>query len=579
MFIVLDNAESILDPQGADGRVIYRVVEELSQFPNVCLIITSRITLVPPNCKTLEVPTLSMEASRDAFHRLYKQGGRSDSIDNILKQLDFHPLSISLLATVARQNKWGDNRLAREWEQHHTSVLRTDHDESLGATIELSLASLMFQQLGREARELLGVIAFFPQGVNEANLDWLFPTVPNVATILDKFCALSLTYRSDGFITMLVPLRDYLRPKDPLLSPLFCAAKDSYFTRLSAKPDPLEPGSKETEWIASEDANVEHLFDVLTSIDANSDGVWRACAHFMDLLGWHKPRLIVLGPKIEQLPDDCRFKPNCMFELAGLFSSVGNVAEEKRLLTHTLKLEKERGDEYRVALTLTELSNANRMLELFEEGIHRAKEAVEIFERFCNTGKHGYSLIALAWSLYGDGQLDAAEVATSRAIQLLSEKGQEFQFCISHRLLGKIYYSKDEREKAIRHFETALGIASAFNWDIQLCWIHFSLAELYCNEYEFDNAHVHIEQAQSYVANSMYYLGRVVELRAQVFRRQCRPEDTKSEALRALKIYEKLGALVEADNCRDLLQRIGQEMKNCDTPVVSPRNGIVSHTR
>ena len=579
MFIVLDNAESILDPQGADGQGIYRVVEELTRFPNVCLIITSRITLVPSNCETVEVPTLSMEAARDAFHRICKHGGPSDSIDNILKQLDFHPLSITLLATVAHQNKWDGHRLAGEWERHHTNVLQTDHDESLGATIELSLASHMFRKLGPQARELLGVIAFFPQGVNEANLDWLFPTVSNVVTILDKFCALSLTYRNDGFITMLVPLQDYLRPKDPLLSPLFCAAKDSYFTRLSAKPDPLEPGSKETEWIASEDANVEHLLDVLTTMDANSDGVWKACARFMDLLGWHKPRQIVLGPKIEKLPDDHRFKSDCMFELAELFGVVGNYAESKRLLAHTLKLEKERGDEYRVALALTELSDTNRMLSLFEEGIRQAKEAVEIFERLGDAGKHGYSLMRLAWSFYSDDQLDAAEETASRAIQLLPDKGQEFQVCISHRALGDIYHSKDEREKAILHYETALGIAFAFNWKDQLFWTHYSLAELFRDEDELDYAHDHIEQAMLHVDNSMYNLGRTTELRAQVFHRQCRLEDAKSEALRAIKIYEKIGTVEDVDDCRDLLQQIGREMENCDTPVVSPRNGMVSHTR
>ena len=579
MFIVLDNAESILDPQGADGRAIYRAVEELSQFPNICLVITSRITLVPPSCETLEVTTLSMDAARDVFHRIYKHGGPSDSIDNILKQLDFHPLSITLLATVAHQNKWDGHRLAGEWERHHTNVLRTDHDASLGATIELSLASHMFGKLGPQARELLGVIAFFPQGVDEANLDWLFPTISNVATILDKFCALSLTYRSGRFITMLVPLRDYLRPKDPLLSPLFCAARESYFSRLSEKPDPLEHGSKETEWIASEDANVEHLLDVLTSMDTSSDGVWRACARFMNLVTWHKPRKTVLGPKIERLPDDHNLKPDCLFQLAELFYYVGNDAEAKRLLTHTLKLEKERGREDRVALTLNELSDANRMLNLSEEGIHQAKEALGIYERLGDMQKQGYSLVKLAWSLHDDGQLDAAEEAASHAIQLLSDKGQEFRVCESHGLLGNIYYSKGEREKAIRHLDTALGIASAFNWDNQLFWIHFSLVMLFRDEDEFDKAHAHVEQAKSHAANNMYNLGRVIELRAWVFHRQCRSEDAKSEALRAIKIYEKLGTLAEVDNCRNLLLQIGQEMENSDTPVVSPRNDIVSHTR
>ena len=569
MIVILDNAESILDPKGTEAQAIYAVVEELSQFNNICLCITTRITTIPSDCKILDIPTLSMEAACDAFYRIYENGERSNLIDTILQQLDFHPLSVTLLATVAHHNRWDNDQLAREWEQRRTSVLRTEHDRSLAAAVELSLASPMFRELGPDARGLLGVIAFFPQGVNENNIDWLFPTNnilsrflpthPTRRDVFNKFCVLSLTYRSNGFITMLAPLRDYLRPKDPASSPLLHTTKKCYFNRLSVHTGPSEPGFKNASWITSEDINVEHLLDVFTTIDTNSNDVWDICRYFMEHLAWHKRRLVMLGPKIERLPDNHHSKPNCLLELSQLFQSVGNHMECKRLLVHTLKLWRERRNDRRIAATLRYLSDANRLLYLYKEGIDQAREALEITKRL--NRNNSKLLQARAWNnlaglLHADNQLDPAEEAASQAINLLPDKGSQFDICQSHRLLGNIYRAKGETEKAIAHYKTALGIVSPCNWNIERFWIHFSLAVLFCNTNRLDDAHFHVEHAKSHAINDPYNLGRMMQLRAEIWQKEHKFEEAKSEVLCAADVFEKLGAMRDLEDCREILRDI-----------------------
>ena len=553
MFIILDNAESILDPQGTGAQEIYAVVEELSEFDNICLCITSRISTIPPHCESLDVPTLSVEAGRDTFYRIFKHCEQSDPINNILEQLDFHPLSITLLATVSQYNKWDTTRLTREWEGRRTDILDAQHKKSLAATIELSLSSPTFRDLGPDAQGLLEIIAFFPQGISENSLDWLFPTISNRIDIFDTFCRLSLTYRNNAFITMLAPLRDHLRPKDPMSSPPLCATKECYFTRLSVDLDPNSPDFDEARWITSEDVNVEHLLDVFTTIDANSDSVWDACSSFMRHLHSHKRRLIMLGPKIEGLPDDHRSKPECLFELSRVLSSVGNHGERKQLLCQALRLQRERGDNRRVAQTLSYLSDANREIGIHKEGVEQAKEGLELYEQLGDAVGQAECLNRLAWVLFADEQLDAAEEAASRALDLLPEKEQRFLACQCHRILGDIYRSKGKKEEAVNHFQTARGIASSFNWHDQLFWVHYSLADLFFNQGEFDDAHAHIGNAEAHATDNPYFVGRAASLRAYFCFRQHKLGEANSEALRALHAFEKVGATKWIENSRKLL--------------------------
>ena len=260
-----------------------------------------------------------------------------------------------------------------------------------------------------------------------------------------------------------------------------------------------------------------------------------------------------------------------MFKLSQLLSSVGNWAEEKRLLTYALRLQRERGNDRQVALILRGLSSSSWVMGLTKEGIQQAEEASKIFEQFGDTVGQAQCLERLTRLLSRDRQFDAAEEAASRAINLFSVKDKPFRLCESHRILGEVYQDKGETEKATHCFEIAFGIASPFSWHDQLFAVLYSLAVLFHNEGRFDDARVHIEHAKPHAVNNAYHLGRAMEMQARIWYKQDRLEEARSEALRAGDIYEKLGAAQDIESCRKLPQVIEKEL---DIPIASGQSGF-----
>jgi len=239
----------------------------------------------------------------------------------------------------------------------------------------------------------------------------------------------------------------------------------------------------------------------------------------------------------------------------------GNWAERRRLLTHTLKLWRKQGDDHLVALTLGALSDANRYMGFLEEGIKQAREASEIFQRRGDLVDEARNLITLAYALHDDQQLDAAEETASRVLDLLPEKGEQSLHRNVHRILGNIYRSKGNTEGAIHYYEVVLGIGSPFNWHGDQFWVHFALAELFCKEGRLNDAHARVECAKLHAVNDTYLLARASRLQAGFWRKQRMFEEAKSEALRALHVFEKLGAANNAEETRQFLGRIDRDAR------------------
>ena len=154
------------------------------------------------------------------------------------------------------------------------------------------------------------------------------------------------------------------------------------------------------------------------------------------------------------------------------------------------------------------------------------------------------------------GQLDAAEEAVIKSISLLPQKGQEYLVCRSHYVLGDIYRSRGERWQAIYQYEVALEIATTFNWPHFLFGVHSSLANIFLDQDEVDDAQAHIEQAKSHALDNPYDFGRAVLLKAWIWYRQNRLHDAASEALRAQEIFKQLRILEELEVYQALLRLI-----------------------
>jgi hypothetical protein len=103
------------------------------------------------------------------------------------------------------------------------------------------------------------------------------------------------------------------------------------------------------------------------------------------------------------------------------------------------------------------------------------------------------------------------------------------------------------------------------NWRDVLVWTNCDLAELFQDEGKFDDANTHLDQAKSNAVDDPYQLGFVMYMQAGVWHQQRRLEDAKSEALRAVEIFERLGAAEEVRVSRDLLQQVECTMNNRST--------------
>lgn len=206
--LVLDGVDSVLDPRSPGAAEIATAIEEFGRSPKIFLLVTTRMDIKIPDFFYMEVPALPVEAARDAFLSRSRLG-RSAAVDGLLEELEFHPLSITLLASAVNENNWDEPALLKAWDNGKTSILKTPGGKSLKEIIESILRAPTIQNLGVTAQRTLEAIATYPGEVREIQLLYIFPGIDGIGDAVDGLCKYSLLYRKDGFVKMLSPFRLY----------------------------------------------------------------------------------------------------------------------------------------------------------------------------------------------------------------------------------------------------------------------------------------------------------------------------------------------------------------------------------
>ena len=206
LILLLDGVDSLLDPLATEAENIHATIKEIGSYQHVCLLITSRMYSETPGFRSIKLSTLSEDGARDTFYNLCHMD-RSPVVNNLIARLDFHPLSIDLLARAVDQNGWDESRLLREWNDGETRMIKTDDRRSLEAAIESALAFPTIQRLGTTAYEVLEAIAAFPGGVEENRIKRAFPHIRGVVEAINILSEFYLLEREGGYIKLLSPLR------------------------------------------------------------------------------------------------------------------------------------------------------------------------------------------------------------------------------------------------------------------------------------------------------------------------------------------------------------------------------------
>ncbi|KAG2126913.1 hypothetical protein DEU56DRAFT_982812 [Suillus clintonianus] len=447
--IVLDNAETFEEASASSTlREIPPAIAEIANISGVILVLTSRSRRNAPNVHwmTKDIPPLDLSSAQRVFFQIYHHASRSDAeedIKGLLKELDFHPLSINILANAAQQNSWSPTTLLKRWKDRHSKVLDAGKGklQSLSDTMELSLSSPSVLDLGVDSRHALAIIAFLPQGLNEDLASDLLPSLPQVDTICDVLCMQSLVYRQDKFIKMLAPIRHYVQdslpPPDSTCLQDICAF---YYRSIDYCSDDRD---EYADVIISDHFNIEHVVAFkLAHVPDSTEQIYDVCWQFLRCLTQHLPRPTTLTLAISNIVENSStlsIKAFCLSALAQLYDILSQLAEAVRAFQAAEALYLAAGDLENMAYCLTNRADILRCQGRFIQ----SQNILEDLQHSDSWESLSESIKARAWNFLDTARMYTFTLSADELfVKSLEDDVWDLRFKIWH-WRAKLYYGAD----------------------------------------------------------------------------------------------------------------------------------------
>ncbi|KZP29489.1 TPR-like protein [Athelia psychrophila] len=219
--LVLDNFESTWEA-GRDHAATRDLLQKIVECPSSTLIVTMRATITPPGIRwttSESLPPLPAASAKEVFLAINAtfcddSADGNDVLDELLRELDYVPLAIHLLAHVSMD--LSPRYVLKQWQKQRTRMLSLDRYtkdklESVEVSISLSMESLDVER-NSDAIQLLGMLCLLPDGLLqwERHLDDIGKTFPSATSDLFLLRKFTLVYTAGRKLGVLSPIRHFV---------------------------------------------------------------------------------------------------------------------------------------------------------------------------------------------------------------------------------------------------------------------------------------------------------------------------------------------------------------------------------